>query len=70
MPQKVTKRATAILNELTYKERNTILSIQNKKPDVEAQEIDELRQKIGNIDIDAITPKDALSILYELKELV
>lgn len=70
MPQKVTKRAAAILNELTSKERNTILSIQNKKSDIEAQEIDKLRQKIGNIDIDAITPKDALSILYELKELV
>ncbi|MBQ9814402.1 MAG: DNA mismatch repair protein MutS [Lachnospiraceae bacterium] len=69
VPAEITKRAKEIVNQLitadiTMKKPELLQSIESNETDDAAQEI---ISKIRNIDVDRLTPLDALNILYELK---
>ncbi|MBR6349338.1 MAG: DNA mismatch repair protein MutS, partial [Lachnospiraceae bacterium] len=69
VPAEITKRAKEIVNQLitadiTMKKPELLQNIEINDTDDTAQEI---ISKIRNIDVDRLTPLDALNILYELK---
>lgn len=83
LPQKLTSRAEELLEQLEKGEKNSE-TIKNKKIDtksikprkVHPQQLsifefrdDELREKINKIEVDKITPIQAIQLLYELKKL-
>ena len=82
IPQAVVKRATELLKKLesqsmsdNEKDKNfNVEDIRCSTPDqlefFYANEDDELKRRIRAINLDIISPKNALDILYELKELV
>ena len=68
VPDSVIKSATERLNTL---EINTKISMQADlftQPKNEINETENLAAKLKSIDLDAISPREALSILYELKK--
>ena len=68
VPDSVIKSATERLNALEVATKN------NKQSDLfttqksETEEIDDLTEKLKKIDLDGISPREALSILYEIKK--
>ena len=68
VPDSVIKSATERLNTL---EINTKISMQADlftPPKNEINQTENLAAKLKSIDLDAISPREALSILYELKK--
>ncbi len=79
LPNKLTSRAEELLDQLAKSEANSgkkadVRSIKPRKVEPRQLSIfefrdDELREKIQSIDLDKISPIQALQILYELKNL-
>lgn len=68
LPKNVTERANEILNTLQSKEA-TQLNIQQAAAN-QNNELQQIANEIKAIDIDNLTPKDAFSIIYNLKTKV
>lgn len=82
LPPAVVERARAILSELEKSEREKpvaalvddlpLFAVQVRRPApaaVQASEPDKLREELGALDPDEMTPREALDALYKLKRL-
>ena len=77
LPGEVIKRAEAVLEQLEeqYRSRRdvdqlSLFSAQASTPKDQSDELDPLRQALMDIDPDAVSPKEALEIVYRLKHLL
>ncbi len=74
VPDAVIRRARAILEELEQGEGAPLLPSVEKKPEEESEQVSlldlgavECAQRIRNLDLNTLTPIEAMNLLYELK---
>ena len=75
MPQRVVSRAKAVLDKLEKGRAQTgglaaglgDLPLFAAAAEAEEEQCDTLRERLQAVDVDALTPREALEVLYELK---
>lgn len=78
VPAPVVSRAKAVLTKLEKQRAETggiaaglgDLPLFAAMAEPEAEAVDALREKLGGVDVDALSPREALDVLYDLKKLL
>ncbi|MBQ7810301.1 MAG: DNA mismatch repair protein MutS, partial [Clostridia bacterium] len=77
IPESIIRRAKEILKELTLAEPAEVKAISSKAKEVESDQLtllnpanDVITEKLNNVDINTLTPIEAINLIYELKKLL
>jgi DNA mismatch repair protein MutS len=78
VPAPVVSRAKAVLTKLEKQRAATggiaaglgDLPLFAAMAEPEEEAVDALREKLGGVDVDALSPREALDVLYDLKKLM
>ncbi len=77
IPETIIRRAKDILKELTLAEPDTAKAITSKSKEAESEQLtllnpvnDVITEKLNKVDINTLTPIEAINLIYELKKLI
>ncbi|MCH2038996.1 MAG: hypothetical protein MK137_10450, partial [Rickettsiales bacterium] len=76
LPPRVIKRATQILEQISHnapspqQDLPLFSSATDEEDRMATGHVSHIEERLQNVDIDALSPKDALDLLYELRELL
>jgi DNA mismatch repair protein MutS len=70
LPKEVIERATEVLKTLHVKGETTEAQLKTPPQTIDQASLLKIKQELTNLDIDALSPKEALNMLYAFKEKV